>query len=153
MSVAEPAPSAILSADGGEGNPARALDRLPKPDFAGYLRKKGERYNSWKMRYCVLSGPHLYYLKSENDAKFKGYINMAGYKVIADENANPGYYGFRIIHDKEAPHFFSLQEQGLVREWMKALMKATISRDYSSQYKIQVPLYPRDGILTPHPRR
>ena len=87
------------------------------------------------MRYCVLSGPHLYYLKSENDAKFKGYINMAGYKVTADENANPGYYGFRIIHDKEAPHFFSLQEQGLVREWMKALMKATISRDYTSQYQ------------------
>lgn len=60
---------------------------------------------------------------------------MAGYKVIADENANPGYYGFRIIHDKEAPHFFSLQEQGLVRDWMKALMKATISRDYSSESK------------------
>lgn len=58
---------------------------------------------------------------------------MSGYKVIADENANPGYYGFRIIHDKEAPHFFSLQEQGLVRDWMKALMKATISRDYSSE--------------------
>jgi len=70
------------------------------------------------------------------DAKFKGYINMAGYKVIADENANPGYYGFRIIHDKEAPHFFSLQEQGLVREWMKALMKATISRDYSSEFAV-----------------
>lgn len=58
---------------------------------------------------------------------------MQGYKVIADENANPGSYGFRIIHEKEPSHFFSLQEQHLVRDWMKALMKATINRDYSGQ--------------------
>lgn len=49
-----------------QGSATRALDRIPKPEFQGYLRKKGERYNSWKLRYCVLSGPHLYYLKSEN---------------------------------------------------------------------------------------
>lgn len=58
---------------------------------------------------------------------------MQGYKVLADENANPGNYGFKIVHDREAPHSFSLQEPGLVRDWMKALMKATISRDYSSE--------------------
>lgn len=57
---------------------------------------------------------------------------MQGYKVIADENAHPGYYGFRLVHDKEAPHFFSLQEQSVIREWMKALMKATITRNYST---------------------
>lgn len=67
MSVAEPSGSPTLgSSTGGNTDAARALDRLPPPDFAGYLRKKGERYNSWKLRYCVLSGPHLYYLKSEN---------------------------------------------------------------------------------------
>jgi hypothetical protein len=57
---------------------------------------------------------------------------MQGYKVLADESASAGNYGFKIVHDKEAPHSFSLQEPGLVRDWMKALMKATISRDYSS---------------------
>lgn len=57
---------------------------------------------------------------------------MQGYKVIADENANPGKYGFRIVHDIEPPHFFSSEEQLAVREWMKALMKATIDRDFSS---------------------
>jgi len=73
MSVAEPSPTMPSSStmegparDSNSKEPARALDRLPTPDFAGYLRKKGERYNSWKLRYCVLSGPHLYYLKSEN---------------------------------------------------------------------------------------
>lgn len=59
---------------------------------------------------------------------------MHGYKVIADENANPGKYGFRIIHDTEVSHFFSSEEQIVVREWMKALMKATIDRDFSSAY-------------------
>ena len=61
---------------------------------------------------------------------------MQGYKVIADENANPGKYGFRIVHDTEPSHFFSSEEQMVVREWMKALMKATIDRDFSSDYPV-----------------
>jgi hypothetical protein len=66
MSVVEPENSPRFPQ--GESNPdaARALDRISKPEFAGFLRKKGERYNSWKLRYCVLAGPHFYYLKSEN---------------------------------------------------------------------------------------
>lgn len=35
------------------------------------------------------------------------------------------------MHDTEKAHFFSSVEQSVVREWMKALMKATIGRDYS----------------------
>jgi hypothetical protein len=68
MSVAEANSGVAAPGQQQGGNPSakRALDRIPEPDFAGYLRKKGERYNSWKTRYCVLSGPHLYYLKSEN---------------------------------------------------------------------------------------
>ncbi|KAG8699640.1 polar growth protein [Ceratobasidium sp. 395] len=48
-----------------------------------------------------------------------------------DENANPGRYGFRIVHDSLKPHFFSSEEQVVVREWMKALMKATIARNFN----------------------
>ncbi|KAF8513895.1 hypothetical protein JB92DRAFT_2830233 [Gautieria morchelliformis] len=109
------------------------LDQIGRPDHAGWLRKKGVRYNTWKLRYLVLKGPHLYYLRSNgrSETKIKGYINAQGYKVIADENANPGKYGFRIVHDTEPSHFFSSEEQVVVREWMKALMKATIDRDYS----------------------
>jgi len=97
------------------------------------MRKKGERYNTWKLRYLILKGPHLYYLASDSKAetKIKGYINIQGYKVLADENVHPGRYGFRIIHDVEKPHFFSSEEQFAVREWMKSLMKATIGRDYT----------------------
>lgn len=39
------------------------LDQIGQPDYAGWLKKKGEKYNAWKTRYLVLKGPHLYYLK------------------------------------------------------------------------------------------
>ncbi|KAL7282752.1 hypothetical protein ACG7TL_004227 [Trametes sanguinea] len=110
------------------------LEQIGTPDHNGWLRKKGDRYNSWKTRYFVLKGPHLYWLRSESKAetKIKGYLNIAGYKVVADESIDPGRYGFRIVHDQEKPHYFSSDEQLVVREWMKALMKATITRDYSN---------------------
>ncbi|TDL30064.1 hypothetical protein BD410DRAFT_759246 [Rickenella mellea] len=109
------------------------LDQIGEPDHCGYLRKRGERYNTWNTRYFVLKGIHLYYLKSDSplETKIKGWIDIRGYKVIVDENVNPGRYGFRLIHDWNKTHFFSSDEQSLVREWMKALMKATIGRDYT----------------------
>ncbi|EMD40348.1 hypothetical protein CERSUDRAFT_110942 [Gelatoporia subvermispora B] len=110
------------------------LAQIGEPDHSGWMRKKGERYNTWKSRYFVLKGPHLYYLKSDSksETKIKGYINTAGYKVTADENVDPGRYGFRIEHDTDKTHYFSSDEHLAIREWMKALMKATISRDYNS---------------------
>ncbi|KAH7108457.1 hypothetical protein BKA62DRAFT_682246 [Auriculariales sp. MPI-PUGE-AT-0066] len=107
------------------------VDQIGEADYSGWMRKRGERYNTWKLRYFVLKGPHLYYLRSRNETKLKGYINIVGYKVIADENANPGRYGFRVIHETDKPHYFSSEEQMIVREWMKAIMKATIDRDYT----------------------
>ena len=67
------------------------------------------------------------------ETKIKGYINIIGYKVLADENTDPGRYGFRIMHDADKLHCFSSAEQHVIREWMKAIMKATIGRDYSSK--------------------
>ena len=72
------------------------------------------------------------------ETKIKGYLNIVGYKVLADENVDPGRYGFRIVHDTEKSHFFSSEEQLIVREWMKALMKATITRDYTSTFAFRV---------------
>ncbi|KEP48673.1 SH3 domain-binding protein 2 pleckstrin-like (PH) domain protein [Rhizoctonia solani 123E] len=125
------APAISPVANGGPAAGARALDQIGEPDYSGWMRKKGDRYNSWKLRYFVLKGPHLYYLRSRTETKIKGYVDITGYKVIADENANPGRYGFRIVHDTAKPHFFSSEEQVVVREWMKALMKATILRNYN----------------------
>lgn len=40
------------------------LDQIGESDHSGWMRKKGDRYNSWKTRYFALKGPHLYILKS-----------------------------------------------------------------------------------------
>jgi hypothetical protein len=68
------------------------------------------------------------------ETKIKGYINIIGYKVTVDENVDPGRYGFRIDHDHDKTHYFSSDEKMVVRDWMKAIMKATIGRDYSSRF-------------------
>ncbi|THV03340.1 hypothetical protein K435DRAFT_775024 [Dendrothele bispora CBS 962.96] len=124
-------------ADAGPQSPLKPgqsiLDQIGEPDHSGWMRKKGDRYNSWKLRYFVLKGQHMYCLKSDSHAetKIKGYINIVGYKVTVDENVNPGKYGFRIDHDHDKTHFFSSDEKAVIRDWMKAIMKATIGRDYT----------------------
>lgn len=60
----------------------------------------------------------------------KGHIDLRGHRVVVDENTNPGSYGFRLV-GPDRPHAFSSTEQAAIRAWMKALMKATIARDYS----------------------
>jgi hypothetical protein len=67
------------------------------------------------------------------ETKIKGYVNVTGYKVLSDENTDPGRYGFRIMHETDKTHFFSSDEYSVIREWMKAIMKATIGRDYTSE--------------------
>lgn len=42
------------------------LAQIGQPDHKGWMRKRGEHYNTWKSRYFVLKGPHLYWLKSDN---------------------------------------------------------------------------------------
>lgn len=42
------------------------LEQIGTPDHNGWMRKKGDRYNAWKLRYFVLKGPHLYWLRSNS---------------------------------------------------------------------------------------
>lgn len=116
-------------------NESSAMSKIGKPDFAGYMKKKGERYNTWKNRYFVLKGAHLYYMKSPQEDKVKGHIDLAGYKVLSDPNAGSGF-GFQLVHDREKTHFFASNEHRVIKDWMKNLMKATISRDYSGKSQV-----------------
>ncbi|KAF8318115.1 hypothetical protein DL93DRAFT_2076079 [Clavulina sp. PMI_390] len=75
---------------------------------------------------------------------------------MADENANPGRYGFSIIHPTGTTHWFSSEEQIAIREWMKALMKATIGRDYTKPVmsSVNIPTIPLAvaQAMSPAPR-
>lgn len=42
------------------------LSRIGSPDHEGWMRKKEGLYNTWKDRYVVLKGPHLYWLRSDS---------------------------------------------------------------------------------------
>ena len=44
------------------------LDQIGEADHVGWMRKRGDRYNSWKNRYFVFKGPHMYCLKSDSKA-------------------------------------------------------------------------------------
>ncbi|KAI9447510.1 hypothetical protein H4582DRAFT_2137033 [Lactarius indigo] len=122
------------------------LAQIGTPDHNGWMRKKGEHYNTWKNRYFVLKGPHLYWLKSnaQSETKIKGYVNIVGYRIISDENVDPGRYGFKLSHETDRTYCFSSHEQVVIREWMKALMKATIDRDYTKPVvsSVNIPTIP-----------
>ncbi|OBZ70468.1 TPR repeat-containing protein C19B12.01 [Grifola frondosa] len=113
MSGSEIPTRSTIAAAGGPNLKAghSILEQIGTPDHNGWMRKKGDRYNTWKLRYFVLKGPHLYWLRSNStsETKIKGYINIV-----------------------DKAHYFSSDEQVVIREWMKALMKATINRDYTS---------------------
>ena len=108
------------------------MEKLGRPDYSGWMNKKGEKYNGWKQRFLVLKGIHLYWLKSESEQRVKGFINLTGYRVISDPDIHPGEFGFKIVHDSDRAHHFSAAEQVTVRNWMKEIMKATIGRDYAA---------------------
>ena len=61
-----------------------------------------------------------------------------GYRMVADENIDPGRYGFKLLHESDRSHFFSSDEQMVIREWMRSLMKATIDRDYTSVFSFSL---------------
>ncbi|KAI6042846.1 hypothetical protein EDC04DRAFT_3138901 [Pisolithus marmoratus] len=134
------------------------IDQIGKADHTGWMRKKSDRYNSWKLRYLIIKGPDLYILRtsSKTETKIKGYIDVKGYKVVADENIDPGRYGFRIIHETNKTHSFSSDEHLVVREWMKAIMKATIGRDYTKPVvsSVNIPTIPLTvaQAMNPAPR-
>lgn len=42
------------------------LEQIGEPDHVGWMRKRGDRYNSWRNRYFVLKGPHMYCMRSDS---------------------------------------------------------------------------------------
>ncbi|GAA6063545.1 hypothetical protein JCM10212_002657, partial [Sporobolomyces blumeae] len=132
VKVVDPAGKEMLREEMQVIKDGNLMDKLGRADHCGWMRKKGEKYNTWKQRFFVLKGVHLYYLKSEQERRAKGVINLSGYRVISDASIHAGEYGFKIVHDTERTHYFSAAEQITIRTWMKEIMKATILRDYSA---------------------
>ncbi|TIB29232.1 hypothetical protein E3P86_03716 [Wallemia ichthyophaga] len=131
-----------------------ALQKIGGCDCKGWLKKRGERYG-WKMRYFVLKGSQLFYLKNENDTQLKGFIQLNGFKVLADEsNSSRHQFAFKISHERERDtHHFASEEKSVTREWMNALMKASIVRDIGAPVvsSCTIPTIPLDKAQTMFP--
>ncbi|KAG0052285.1 polar growth protein [Linnemannia elongata] len=105
------------------------LDLIGKPDYAGWLKKRGDTYRTWKSRWFMLKGVTLYYMNSPKDSASKDYINLIGYKIIQDENIYAGKYCFKAVHDELRNFYFYTESESEMKGWLKALMKVTIGRD------------------------
>jgi hypothetical protein len=53
-----------------ESNPHSLVDtvmvQIGTPDHEGWVRKKGGHFSTWKTRYLVLKGAHLYWLRTDS---------------------------------------------------------------------------------------
>jgi sugar/nucleoside kinase (ribokinase family) len=67
----------------------------------------------------------------------KGIINLRGYRIKVDESIHPGNYCFKIHHDRERTFYFYTEHEKSMKDWLKALMKATIARDFTSEFDQQ----------------
>ncbi|KAF9201278.1 polar growth protein [Haplosporangium sp. Z 27] len=108
------------------------LDLIGKPDYAGWLKKRGDTYRNWKSRWFMLKGVTLYYMNSPKENASKDYINLIGYKIIQDENIYAGKYCFKAVHDELRNFYFYTESESEMKGWLKALMKVTIGRDPSA---------------------
>lgn len=50
-------------------------------EYRGWLTKRGGSIKTWKRRWCVLRGSHLYYYKSKDSNEPQGEIDVAGNQV------------------------------------------------------------------------
>lgn len=123
---------ALAAEKAAQGQPADIFSLIGEADRQGYLKKRGERYPSWKERFFVLKGSNLYYFRSAEDTtRAKGHINLTGYAVLMDDSV--GKAAFRITRENEKTHHFSSDNANDLKDWVLALKKSTITRDYSGR--------------------
>lgn len=63
----------------------------------------------------------------------KGIINLRNYRIICDESIYAGKYCFKAQHERERTFFFYTEVESALKAWTKALMKATIARDFTGK--------------------
>lgn len=62
----------------------------------------------------------------------KGIINLRGYRIICDETIYAGKFCFKAQHERERTFYFYTDSEEVLKAWTKAMMKATIARDFNA---------------------
>lgn len=92
-----------------------------KPDFSGYLMKKGGNIKAYRRRWFELRGQHLYYFKQQAQKRPAGYILVAGAKVEDDPTKK---CSFKIRGSKLSRIYeLTAANDEEKEEWMRELQK------------------------------
>lgn len=133
--------------------PAEAMKAA---DFSGWMSKKGSSaMGGWKPRFFTLHNTRLSYFASLNDTKERGLIDITSYSVLPAKKDNDdklaslyaastgsGRFVFKVAppppgsrkgltFTQQKVHYFAVDTKEEMRNWMAALMKATIDIDDS----------------------
>lgn len=123
-------------------------------DYSGWMNKRGSAtVGTWKARYFTLHGTRLSYFSQFSDTREKGLIDITSHRVIpvGDEDklvamyaasVGAGRHCFKIIPPSPGSrkgvtftvpkvHYFAVDTKEEMREWINAIIKATIDRDDS----------------------
>jgi hypothetical protein len=78
---------------------------------------------------------------TSQETKVEGHVNTIDYRIVPDENINPGKYGFRMLHESGAVHLFSTTDRTAIRGWITALLKLKVEYSEQSAYLLLTPSY------------
>lgn len=131
-------------------------DALKGADYSGWMSKKGSSaIGGWKPRFFILHNTRLSYFASLNDTKERGLIDITSYSVLPARQDNDdklaslyaastgsGRFVFKVAppppgsrkgltFTQPKVHYFAVDTKEEMRNWMAALMKATIDIDDS----------------------
>lgn len=128
-------------------------DAIKTASYSGWMFKRGSTtIGSWKQRFFTLHKTRLSYFTSMKDTKERGLIDITSHKVLPANDAEDklsavyaasagyGRYMFKIVppapgsrmgltFTQQKVHYFAVETREEMREWMSALMKATIEVD------------------------
>ncbi|KAG2383554.1 hypothetical protein C9374_004225 [Naegleria lovaniensis] len=98
------------------------LNPMEKPDFSGYLKKKGGNIKTYKRRWFELRGKLLFYFKKQGDKKPTGFINISGAKVEVDETKPISFK----LRGKNLARVYEISAENEFdfNSWLKELNKA-----------------------------
>lgn len=121
-------------------------------DYSGWMSKKSSSaVGPWKQRFFTLHGTRLSYFGSMKDIKEKGLIDITAHRVLPARDddklvslyaatTGQGRFCFKLVppapgskkgltFTQPKVHYFAVETREEMRNWMVALMKATIDLD------------------------
>ena len=116
------------------------VNQLENVTCKGNLEKLGgKNKKTWQVRYCVLSGPFMYFYEKESSKTYRNCISLPMY--TSDEapehtNTKKRHFAFRLTHTdpsgKKKDYYFRSTKKESCDKWLQAIRSVherTVNRD------------------------